>query len=572
MKYLFTALTLLSFFSIQSQVTFNEIYHEYDDLGFITDVKHGDFNGDNIDDFLLYTLSSKTIQIGINNNLQKPTFVTISENLDARNIAVHDFDQDGDQDIIGSIVFDDEAYVWKNDGNGNFTAELLSIPDYNSIHFADLNGDDVDEMILGIAGNLNIYSTTGGTITLLSTVTNDVPDAIYAFDYNGDEVMDIAGTYGFEGVKVYQQSSNLSFTEIEIMPTSFNNNKIVTSDINDDMIPDFLLFNQFSTRTTILKSTSFGNYEEEILPENNGTNEFTAFGYIDQDSVMDIFYHEEDTQVDGFNSVYLGANNPLTQQIFNENYSNLAGGGIADLDGDGDNDIFVYANDFFNKGLVFFLNEAPVDEDNDGFFSDVDCDDNNPNVNPGQTEIPYNGVDDDCDANTLDDDLDQDGFVLASDCDDDNADINPNQTEIPYNGIDEDCNPNTLDDDLDQDGFVLADDCDDTNPDANPNGTEIPNNGIDEDCDGMDLMVSIHELSNWTINIFPNPATERINLELPIELDLSVKLFDLTGQIIFSDFNSLSIQVNHLQEGIYLLEVTNTSNGQFIREKITVIK
>jgi len=45
---------------------------------------------------------------------------------------------------------------------------------------------------------------------------------------------------------------------------------------------------------------------------------------------------------------------------------------------------------------------------------------------------------------TLDDDLDQDGFVLAEDCDDTNAQINSAQAEIPYNGLDDDCNATTL--------------------------------------------------------------------------------------------------------------------------------
>lgn len=38
------------------------------------------------------------------------------------------------------------------------------------------------------------------------------------------------------------------------------------------------------------------------------------------------------------------------------------------------------------------------------------------------------------------------------------------QAEIPYNGIDDDCDPNTLDDDLDGDGLVLALDCNDNSP------------------------------------------------------------------------------------------------------------
>ena len=43
-------------------------------------------------------------------------------------------------------------------------------------------------------------------------------------------------------------------------------------------------------------------------------------------------------------------------------------------------------------------------------------------------------------------DNDMDGFNIAQgDCDDNNADVNPNQTEILFDGLDNDCNPATLD-------------------------------------------------------------------------------------------------------------------------------
>ncbi|MHA7832645.1 MAG: putative metal-binding motif-containing protein, partial [Flagellimonas sp.] len=124
-----------------------------------------------------------------------------------------------------------------------------------------------------------------------------------------------------------------------------------------------------------------------------------------------------------------------------------------------------------------------IDFDEDGALSDVDCDDLNADVNPNADEVPYNGIDDDCDPATLDDDLDGDGFDNVDDCDDSNADINPSIVEIPYNGIDDDCDPATPDDDLDGDGFDNAEDCDDSNADINPSIVEIPYNGIDDDCD-----------------------------------------------------------------------------------------
>jgi hypothetical protein len=101
------------------------------------------------------------------------------------------------------------------------------------------------------------------------------------------------------------------------------------------------------------------------------------------------------------------------------------------------------------------------DQDGDGLVASADCDDTDPAQ--GGAEVPYDGVDNDCDATTPDDDLDGDGHVLAHDCDD--ADPVVGGREVALDGIDNDCDGvQGLYGDADGDGLALTDDCDDQDP------------------------------------------------------------------------------------------------------------
>jgi len=149
------------------------------------------------------------------------------------------------------------------------------------------------------------------------------------------------------------------------------------------------------------------------------------------------------------------------------------------------------------------------DKDADGYgVSEGDCDDDNANVHPDGEEVAYNGIDDDCDPSTPDDDLDGDGYLAEVDCDDGDFTVNPGAEDV-CDGIDNDCS-GVADDgegtswylDADGDGYgdpetevtgcdaptgyvATGDDCDDTDPAYHPGADESdctdPN---DYNCDG----------------------------------------------------------------------------------------
>jgi hypothetical protein len=185
--------------------------------------------------------------------------------------------------------------------------------------------------------------------------------------------------------------------------------------------------------------------------------------------------------------------------------------------------------------------EPALDKDLDGFSTVLDCDDSDPDINPGATEI-CDLLDNDCNGQ-VDDGLlvaemyrDEDGdgygagdavlscglegFVpLDGDCNDQAAEIHPGAQDVPGDWIDQDCDDETGDDDdatpaddddvadddvadddddtsptddddvvlaedADQDGYSTVLDCDDNDPDINPGAAEICD-GLDQDCDGI---------------------------------------------------------------------------------------
>jgi len=193
-----------------------------------------------------------------------------------------------------------------------------------------------------------------------------------------------------------------------------------------------------------------------------------------------------------------------------DGYDNDCAGGVPLDEQDEDGDGYLACAGYVEQGA--------------GYTGGDDCDDSlatGASVNPGESEVPGNGVDDDCDGvEECYEDLDGDGYGTAvvvadddldcdnastpntasqtGDCDDNvlscGAACNPGMAEHCRDCIDNDCDlqvdendPDCACGDADGDYYCPPDDCDDdpiTGVLASPALAEHCSDGIDNDCDG----------------------------------------------------------------------------------------
>ncbi len=113
---------------------------------------------------------------------------------------------------------------------------------------------------------------------------------------------------------------------------------------------------------------------------------------------------------------------------------------------------------------------------------DSDCDDSDPTIHPGATEVcDADEVDEDCDglSDDADDSVDPATFgTWYADTDGDGF----GDAAVPL----ESCDPRS--------GSVGDDtDCDDSRADVFPGATEVDNDGVDQDCDGVDAVSGVED-------------------------------------------------------------------------------
>jgi len=84
-----------------------------------------------------------------------------------------------------------------------------------------------------------------------------------------------------------------------------------------------------------------------------------------------------------------------------------------------------------------------------------------------------------------------------------------------------------------------------------------------------DYSVSVNELENEKLTIFPNPTKDVINIITESNIgDYSLILFDVSGKIIRNENAKPKLNIADLNQGIYILKVTNKKTGTSLISRI----
>jgi hypothetical protein len=324
---------------------------------------------------------------------------------------------------------------------------------------------------------------------------------------------------------------------------ALNGNQIYTDAIEIGTCPDLRCFasTYIEEQNRILFRTNIKNFGLEV------SGEYKSCIYLSLD--QNISQSEKIGEMD-FASLAVSIETPFNLYIDKSKIKNAPGEYFVIFEVDCDNEVI----EINESNTCMIPNKLIIsDIDGDGFSNYIDCDDNNPQINPDAPEI-CDEIDNNCNLQIDEGFLNKLKFFdLDGDDFGDPFNVFFTCAELPF--------------------LVLNDwDCDDTNPNINPLGQEIPNNGIDEDCDGEDMTTGVRELANSKIRIYPNPVSDVLNIDGDGKLNIKVSIFDLSGKLVISSNNERTIDVSYITHGSYLLELEDQKTGQKIVDKIIIGK
>jgi len=324
-------------------------------------------------------------QFSIDPNRRLPEFNTNDQHPgeDSEDIAVADFDQDGDLDLLFVSEDTPNHELLINDGNGQFEFSEFSFPASiaNGLAVLEINGDNFPDVIIGNKGlnGLFINDGNGGfsdeTASRWPNNTDHTQD-LKLIDLDNDGDYDIIEGAEQGGSNIYINNNGTFVDDNNRLPDfgqTMETRKITVGDLNGDTYPDLYFANVawtpgISGKDRLLFNDGNGHFTDvtdDRVPPSLGTTLEAAFVDLNNDGHTDILTTNFVQPGQAAFATYVNDGSGQfeeTTDIFPPiSYSQGVGLHVADLNADGYPDIY-FANYNQADQLFFFIQPTRVSE------------------------------------------------------------------------------------------------------------------------------------------------------------------------------------------------------------------
>jgi hypothetical protein len=289
----------------------------------------------------------------------------------SQDAAIGDVNGDGKADFVVTVGgSNDQVFVYRNLGNGSFTSTTYSVGDNPSdVAIGDLNGDGKADLAVANS-NADTMSVliNNGNGTFATQVTHSTgsgggnPNYIAIGDLNGDGKADVATTNSGNIISLFFNKGDGTFPTFGVLDspprltTGSSPKDVAIGDLNGDGRADVITANSGDDNVGIFLNTGNGTFASQTTASVGDGPASVVIGDLNGDGIIDITaLNQSGSSV----SVLINRGNGTfnTQITLGATSSFVSQVGIADLNGDGANDLAT-ANGVTSSSVTIYLNQG----------------------------------------------------------------------------------------------------------------------------------------------------------------------------------------------------------------------
>lgn len=283
----------LGFYNNLTNQTFSA-FNSIETFEFCRGTAAGNFNNDNLIDFVAIGKVTNEVKIFINNNGSYTTSIIDSHNMILNDVIVADFDQNNFDDIV--VIGQHSIDFYRNNGNSQFNKEIILststsplVLECLDIATKDMDNDGDLDIISGETAGLVVYINNGNAVFSPNyySIIPEVFFLVHPIDIDNDGDFDVVGRNGAGKVKWFANNGNGNMTYQATLTSIPNIISLDSNDYNGDGWQD--LYVSYTNTIAIFANDATHNFNTSInMYHNTGLNMGkVAIANINNDASLD---------------------------------------------------------------------------------------------------------------------------------------------------------------------------------------------------------------------------------------------------------------------------------------------